>query len=191
MAALFSMNHALFEIEQLRRRDLNALNADRRNVAVGPQVAREDVAEKISFHQLVVLDPRGKAVLTLELRVGLSVVAARIDGVGLPDITPSVAGLRADMFREKIAPLGIHLEVRAGVASRADGRFQFVAATMCEPAGQKLPLRVVFGLALHVVALPAELLQLGAERIVLTVRDFFSDSFDIFCHDNLLKATYF
>src|SRR4030095_16441459 len=86
MAALFGMNHALFEIEQLRRCDLNALDADSRTMAVGPQVARENVAEKISLHDLMVLDARGKAVLPLELRVGPSMVAAWVDGVGLPDI---------------------------------------------------------------------------------------------------------
>src|ERR671914_557582 len=134
MAALFSMNHALFEIEQLRRRDLNALDADRRTMAVRTQIAGENVAEKISLHQLVMLDTRCKSVLTLELRVGPSMVAARVDGVRLPDITPSVAGLRADMVRKKITPLRIHVEVRAGVASGADGDFQFVAAAMTEPA---------------------------------------------------------
>src|SRR4029077_11932494 len=135
MAALFGVNHPLFEIEQLRRCDLNALDADRRAVAIRPEVAGEDVAEKISFHQLVVLDPRGKAVLPLKVRVGLRMVSARVDGVCLPDIAPAVAGFRANMSREKIAPLGIHLEVRAGVASRADSDFQFVAATMAEPTG--------------------------------------------------------
>src|SRR4030095_4572211 len=190
MAALFSMNHALFEIEQLRRRDLNALDADSRTMAVRPQVAREDVAEKISLHYLVVLDTREKAVLTLKLRVGSSMVAAGFDGVGLPDITPSVTGLCADMFRKKITPLGIHVEVRTGVASRADGGFQSLARAVTEPAGQKLPLRVVFGLALHGVALPTEVLQLCADRIVLTVGDFFSNPSDI-CHDNLLKVSYF
>src|SRR6266436_52955 len=135
MAALFGVNHPLFEIEQLRRCDLNALDADRRAVAIRPEVAGEDVAEKISFHQLVVLDPRGKAVLPLKVRVGLRMVSARVDGVGLSDITPSVAGLRADMLGDKITPLGIHLEVRNGIARCADGDLEFVAATMAEPTG--------------------------------------------------------
>src|SRR5262249_34081563 len=50
MAPLFGMNHALFEIEQLRGRDLNALDADSRTMAVGPQIAGENVAEKIPLH---------------------------------------------------------------------------------------------------------------------------------------------
>src|SRR6516162_7904667 len=103
MAALFRMNHTLFEIEQLRRRDLNALNADRSNVAVGPEVAGENITEEIALHQLVVLDPRDKAVLPLKFRVGLRMVAARVDRVRLPNITPSVACLRTDMLGEKIA----------------------------------------------------------------------------------------
>ena len=70
MAALLRMDHALFEIEQLRRRDLNALDADRRAMAVGPQVARENIAEKIPLHYLVVLDTGCEAVLALELGVG-------------------------------------------------------------------------------------------------------------------------
>src|SRR5262249_52447499 len=52
MAPLFGMNHALFEIEQLRRRDLNALDADSRTMAVWPQIAGENVAEKIPLHDL-------------------------------------------------------------------------------------------------------------------------------------------
>src|SRR4029453_17225424 len=133
VAGLLRMDHALFEIEQLRRRDLNALDADRRAMAVGPQVARENIAEKVALHYLVVLDTGCEAVLALELRVGSSMVAARVDGVGLPDVTPSVASLRADMIRKKITPLGIHVEVRTSVASGADGGFQFVAAAMSEP----------------------------------------------------------
>src|SRR5437870_6320279 len=135
MAALFSMNHALFEIEQLRRGDLNTLDADSRTMGVRPQVAGENITEKISLHYLVVLDAREKAVLTLKLRVGSSMVAARVNGVGLPDITPSVAGLRANVVGKKITPLRIHLEVRTGVASGTNGDFQFVAAAMTEPAG--------------------------------------------------------
>src|SRR5262249_22242135 len=135
MAPLFGMNHALFEIEQLRRRDLNALDADRRTMAVWPQIAGENVAEKIPLHDLVVLEARRKTVLTLELRIGLRVIPAGIDGVGLANITPAVAGLRSDMLGEKITPLGIHLEVRAGIASGANGGFQLVTAAMTEPAG--------------------------------------------------------
>ena len=62
-------------------------------------------------------------------------VAAWVDSVGLPDIAPAVAGFSADMVRKKITPLGIHFEVRTGVAGGADGGFQFVAAAMSEPAG--------------------------------------------------------
>src|SRR5262249_44714987 len=62
MTPLFSMNHALFEIEQLRRRDLNALDADSRTMAVWPQIAGENVAEKIPLHDLVVLEARRKTV---------------------------------------------------------------------------------------------------------------------------------
>src|ERR1700757_3516853 len=134
MAALLGMNHALFEIEQLRRRDLNALDTDGRAMAIGPQVAGEDIAEKIPLHYLMVLDSRKQAVLTLELGIGSSMVAARVDGVRLPDIPPAVTGLGADMIRKKITPFGIHFEVRTGVASGADGGFQLVAAAMSEPA---------------------------------------------------------
>src|SRR5262245_8878484 len=179
MAPLFGMNHALFEIKQLRRRDLNALDADRRTMAVWPQIAGENVAEKIPLHDLVVLESRRKTVLTLELRIGLRVIPTRIDGVGLANITPAVACLRSDMLGEKITPLGIHLEVRAGIASGANGGFQLVTAAMTEPAGQTLALLVVFGLALHRITLLAELFQLCADGIILAVGDFFSDAFDI------------
>src|SRR5262249_27634306 len=135
MAPLFGMNHALFEIEQLWRRDLNALDADRRTMAVWPQVAGENVAQKIPFHDLVVLEARRKTVLTLELRIGLRVIPPRVNGVGLANITPAVAGFRSDMFSEKITPLGIHLEVRAGIARGSHGGFQLVTAAMTEPAG--------------------------------------------------------
>src|SRR5262249_50426359 len=156
MAALLGMNHALFEIEQLRRRDLNALDTDGRAMAIGPQVAGKNIAEKIPLHYLMVLEAGEQAVLTLKLGIGSSVIAARVDGVGLPDITPAVAGLRADMLGEKIAPFGIHFEVGTSVASGADGGFQFVAAAMTEPAGEKLPLRGGFRLALYRVTVLAK-----------------------------------
>jgi hypothetical protein len=139
---------------------------------------------------LVVLDAGNEAVSALELGVGLGMVAARVDGVGLPNITPSVTGFRADMLREKITLLRIHLEMGTGIAGGADGDFQFVAAAMTEPTGQKLPLRVVFGFALHGVALLTELLQLGADRVVLTVGYFFPNPSDI-RHDNLLQVPHF
>ena len=49
----------------------------------------------------MVLDPRGKAVLTLELRIGFGVIAVWVDGVGLADVTPTVARLGAGVFGEK------------------------------------------------------------------------------------------
>src|SRR5215470_9537538 len=130
MAAFFGVNHALFEIEQLRSRDLNALDAGSRTMAIRPQVSGEDVAEKIPLHYLVVLDAGDEAVLTLKIRVGQRVIAARVNGVGLPDIAPSVAGLGANMIGKKITPFGVHFEVRTGIASRADCCFQFVTAAM-------------------------------------------------------------
>ena len=51
------------------------------------------------------LEAGDKAVLALKFRVRFGMVAARVDGVGLSDLTPSVAGLRADMLRKKITPL--------------------------------------------------------------------------------------
>src|SRR5262245_34325590 len=135
MAPLFGMNHALFEIEQLRRRDLNALDADRRTMAVWPQIAGENVAQKIPLHDLVVLEARRKTVLTLELRIGLRVIPPRVDGVGLANISPAVAGLRSDMLGENVSRLGVHLDVRAGIARGTRGGFQLVTAAMTEPAG--------------------------------------------------------
>ena len=53
-----------------------------------------------------------KAVLMLEVGIGPRVIAARVDGVGLPNVAPSVAGLGTNMVGEKIAPLAVHLEMR-------------------------------------------------------------------------------
>ena len=104
------------------------------HVAVGPQVAGENVAQKIALHDLMVLDPRGKAVLTLELRIGFGVIAVWVDGVGLADVTPTVARLGAGVFGEKITPFAIHFEVRHGVTRRADRDFELVAAAVRQPA---------------------------------------------------------
>src|SRR6266404_923149 len=190
MAALFGVHHAFFEIEQLWRRDLDALDTRRGDVSVGPQVAGKNVAQKIALHDLMVLDARGKAVLALKLGVGFGVITAWVDGVGLADITPAVTGLGAGMLGEKITPFAIHFEVRHGVTRRADRDFELVATAVCQPARQTLALLVVFGRPLDIVAAFAQCLDLRADRIVLAVGDLFSNSSDI-CHGNLLKISYF
>ena len=75
-----------------------------------------------------------KAVLMLEVGIGPRVIAARVDGFGLPNVAPSVAGLGTNMVGEKIAPLPVNLEMRIGIAGGADGGFQLVAAAISEPA---------------------------------------------------------
>ena len=190
MAALFGVHHAFFEIKQLRRRDLDALDACCGDVAVGPQVTGKNVAQKIALHNLMVLDARDKAVLALKLRVGFGVIAAWVDGIGLADITPAVARLGAGVLGEKITPLGIHFEVSHGVTCRADRDFELVAAAVRQPARQTLALLVVFGRPLDVVAVFAQCLDLRADRIIFAVGDLFSNASYI-RHSNLLKGFYF
>src|SRR6185295_19534899 len=134
MSALLGMNHALLEIEQLGRGDRDALNACRGAMAIGPEIAGEDVTQKITFHNPVVLGARRQTVLALEFRVGLSVIATRKDGIRLTNITPPVARLSADMLGQKVAPLAVHLEVRHGVARGPNGDIQLITAAMGEPA---------------------------------------------------------
>ena len=129
--------------------------------------------------------------LPLELRIGFGVIAAWVDGVGLAYITPAVARFGAGMLGEKITPFGIHFEVRHGVTRRADRDFELVAAAVRQPARQTFALLVVFGRPLDIIAAFAQCFDLRADRIVLAVGDLFSNSSDIFCHDNLLKISYF
>src|SRR6185295_1921711 len=79
MGALFGMHHALFEIEQLGRGDLDTLDTRRRAMAVGPQITGKNITEKVPFHDLVVLNARRQAILALELGVGLGVVPTRVN----------------------------------------------------------------------------------------------------------------
>ena len=135
---------------------------------------------------MMVLDARGKAVLALKLRVGFGVIAAWVDGVGLPDITPAVSRFGAGMLSEIITPFAIHFEVRHGVTRRADRDFELVAAAVRQPARQTLALLVVFGRPLDVVAAFAQCLDLRADRIIFAVGDLFSNASYI-RHNNLLK----
>src|SRR6185437_11439421 len=126
----------------------------------------------------MVLDARSKAVLALKLRVGFGVIPGWVDGVGLADVTPAVAGFGAGVLGEKITPFAIHFEVRHGVTRRADSDFELVPAAVSEPAGQTFALLVVFGRSFDVVAAFAQCIDLGADRVIFAVSNFFSDASD-------------
>ena len=75
-------------------------------------------------------------------------IPTRIECVGLPNVTPPVAGFRADMIGKQIAPLEIHIKVRIGVTGRTDDGFQLTPATVAKPSAQKLALVSILGLTL-------------------------------------------
>src|ERR1041385_7097362 len=136
------------------------------------------------------LGARGQAVLPLELGTGFGVIAAWGDGGCLANVAPAAPSFGAGMLGAKIAPLTIHLEMRHRIACGADRHFQLVAAAVRQPTGQTLTLLVVFGGPFDIVAVFTQRLDLRADRIVLAVGDFFSDSSNI-CHDDLLHFSYF
>src|SRR5688500_6633461 len=93
-------------------------------------------------------DPRHETVLLGKLWIGLGVIPAWVDEVGLSDITPAVAGLRAYMVGEQVTPFRVHLEVAVGIAGGADDMFQFSSSTKAQPARQQFSLGVILRLAL-------------------------------------------
>src|SRR5262245_3370836 len=132
---------------------------------------------------------RHKPVFDFKLRVRQRVIATRVGGVGLLDITPAVAGFGANMVREQIAPFRIHFKVRIGITAGPHDPFQFAAATIAKPARQQFALGIVSGLALVRFTLLAQRLDPVGDGIVFAISNGFTHSTKIWHKTSLIPLS--
>src|SRR5262245_36722403 len=178
MLTLLRVHDGALERLDARQCDLNTPGIGGA-VTIRPMFAANQVAQKIPPQQFLKLHSRGESIAAFEIQVRLGMISSGPGGIGLLDIAPPVAGLGADMVGKKIAPLGIHLEMRVRVAGGPDDLIKLCAAPESEPLGHQLPLGVIPRLALLHLALLAQLFDPFRYRIVVAVGDRFTYAPDV------------
>src|SRR5262249_21487362 len=178
MLPLLRVHHGALELLHARQCDLNAPGRGGA-VTVRPKIAANQIAQKIPPQQFLKFYSRDEAITGFEFQVLLGMISSGPGGIGLLDIAPAVAGLGADMVGKKIAPLGIHLEMRVRIAGGPDDLIKLGTAPESEPLGHQLPLGVIFRLALLHLALLAQLFDPFRYWIVVAVGDRFAYAPDI------------
>src|SRR5499426_2119825 len=119
MLPLLRVHYRALELLHARQRDLNTPGRGGA-VTVRPEIPANQIAQKIPTQQFLKFHSRDESVAAFEIQVRLGMISSGPGGIGLLDIAPPVAGLGADMVGKKIAPLGIHLEMRVRVAGGTD-----------------------------------------------------------------------